>query len=999
MSEQFQNNKTVTGGSGITAGNDVSIGDVTGQQAIGEYINQIMLNIEELSAEELVKLIDNLEQKRKEKVNLEILNSYTPSALPYFDHKVKKFVTTNRVEELNNALVYLQDHRLLLFTGIGGVGKTTLARALVDIRPANVPIPFWFDFRMNQSAKLGDILEKLAAYMNCPDLAIFKEEKREPDINDINKLTDKLEVRNPVWLIFDNLKTILDDVYFKDENMDLFFTCLRNSSYEAKIIITSRIFPKLKNGECLIDAIEGDKQDIKGLKINFAIDYLVRNGLGNLEPDKLEELATGVDCHPLALQLLVGLVKKFGVSDTLKDLTRYKNLKENTIKKIRRLFDNLAGDEKELLERISVYRQAETMDAIEIMLTDKTPKEAIDKLIDKSLLETDHNGSYWLHPLVQEFSYEDLKSKKEAHLVAYNYYKSLNLPENPIKKEDLQPAIEAHYHACEAGEYDLAADIIWKFNIHNLLDLWGYSRTLIEIYEKLLPKDHFKAEPILKDKKVHGAVLGNLGLAYSDLGDAKKAIDYYEQALKIAREIGDIRGEGNRLGNLGNAYSALGDAKKAIDYYEQALKIAREIGDRRGEGADLGNLGLAYSALGDAKKAIDYYEQALKIAREIGDRRGEGNHLGNLGLAYSALGDAKKAIDYYEQALKIAREIGDIRGEGNRLGNLGLAYSDLGDVKKAIDYYEQALKIDLEIGDRRGEGNRLGNLGNAYRDLGDAKKAIDYYEQALKIDLEIGDRRGEGADLGNMGNAYRDLGDAKKAIDYYEQALKIAREIGNRRGEGNHLGNLGLAYSALGDAKKAIDYYEQALKIAREIGNRRGEGNRLGNLGLAYSALGDAKKAIDYYEQALKIAREIGDRRGEGAWLGNMGNAYRALGDAKKAIDYYEQALKIAREIGDIRGEGNRLGNLGLAYSALGDVKKVIDYYEQAFELNPEDGTACYNKACAESLMDKKSKALVYLKRAVELDPSYRELAKSDKDFEKLWEDQDFKDIIAVNQG
>jgi hypothetical protein len=49
--------------------------------------------------------------------------------------------------------------------------------------------------------------------------------------------------------------------------------------------------------------------------------------------------------------------------------------------------------------------------------------------------------------------------------------------------------------------------------------------------------------------------------------------------------------------------------------------------------------------------------------------------------------------------------------------------------------------------------------------------------------------------------------------------------------------------------------------------------------------------------------------------------------------------------------------------------------------------------------MNKKSEALADLKRAVELNPSYRESAKSDKDFEKLWEDQDFKDIIAVNQG
>ena len=43
----------------------------------------------------------------------------------------------------------------------------------------------------------------------------------------------------------------------------------------------------------------------------------------------------------------------------------------------------------------------------------------------------------------------------------------------------------------------------------------------------------------------------------------------------------------------GTAYSDLGEPRKAIEYYEQALKISREIGDRRGEGTDLGNLGIS----------------------------------------------------------------------------------------------------------------------------------------------------------------------------------------------------------------------------------------------------------------------------------------------------------------------------------------------------------------------------------------------------------------------
>ena len=85
--------------------------------------------------------------------------------------------------------------------------------------------------------------------------------------------------------------------------------------------------------------------------------------------------------------------------------------------------------------------------------------------------------------------------------------------------------------------------------------------------------------------------------------------------LVIVREIGDRRGEGNALGNLGLAYADLGEVEKAIGSYEQALVITREIGDRRGEGNALGNLGLAYADLGEVEKAIGYYEQSAGRSR------------------------------------------------------------------------------------------------------------------------------------------------------------------------------------------------------------------------------------------------------------------------------------------------------------------------------------------------------------------------------------------------
>jgi len=94
--------------------------------------------------------------------------------------------------------------------------------------------------------------------------------------------------------------------------------------------------------------------------------------------------------------------------------------------------------------------------------------------------------------------------------------------------------------------------------------------------------------------------------------------------------VGDRRGEGGTLNNLGHLSIELGNKEEALKYYEEALKINREVKDRGGQGAVLNNLGGLYDELGEKEGALKYYVQALHIRREVGDREGEGITLYNI---------------------------------------------------------------------------------------------------------------------------------------------------------------------------------------------------------------------------------------------------------------------------------------------------------------------------------------------------------------------------------
>jgi tetratricopeptide (TPR) repeat protein len=341
--------------------------------------------------------------------------------------------------------------------------------------------------------------------------------------------------------------------------------------------------------------------------------------------------------------------------------------------------------------------------------------------------------------------------------------------------------------------------------------------------------------------------------------EQQQAIEAFERAIDLYRELNEPSALANTLNNFGNFLFYRSSYQTAVDLYQHSLDVYNEIDDLHGQANSLNNLGIAYKALGKYNQAIEFHQQSLKIYHVIGDLHGAASSLNGLGSACVFAGQYNQAIEFHQQSLKIYRVIGSHDGEASSLGNLGNVYYSLGQYQRAIDFSLQSLEIYRVIGDLYGEASSLGSLGNAYYSLGQYQRAIDFSLQSLEIYRAIGDLYGEASSLNILGNAYRSLGQYQRAIDFYQQSLEIYHVIGDLHGEALSIGNLGSIYDSLEQYPLAVELDRQCLEIQRKIGDRHGEANTLFNqaLTLAKYNIESPVDAIDMFKQACAIYIEL----------------------------------------------------------------------------------------------------------------------------------------------
>jgi tetratricopeptide (TPR) repeat protein len=97
----------------------------------------------------------------------------------------------------------------------------------------------------------------------------------------------------------------------------------------------------------------------------------------------------------------------------------------------------------------------------------------------------------------------------------------------------------------------------------------------------------------------------------------KLAIDYYYQSLKILEELEDKRAIAELFTLIGENLLQIGNPDDALDYFDQSLNIAQDIGARKEEMKNYEQLARLHAIKKSFDKAADYIEKYTVLKDSI----------------------------------------------------------------------------------------------------------------------------------------------------------------------------------------------------------------------------------------------------------------------------------------------------------------------------------------------------------------------------------------------
>jgi predicted ATPase len=608
------------------------------------------------------------------------------------------------------------DVRLLTLTGPGGTGKTRLAlqaaAELVDEYPDGV----WFV----GLAALADptlVVTTIAQALGvrgsgeAPEEALLAEHLR----------------RRRALLVLDNLEHLLPDAAPVVAE-------LASAAADVDFITSSRE-PLRLSGEheypvpplTLDEAIALFVDRVRAFRPGFAI---------HGSRPAVEEICARLDHLPLAIELAAARVRVLTPEKLVERLgqrlplltggTRDAPARQRTLQAaIAWSYDLLAPDEQRLFAWSGVFAGGWTVEAAESVCG--ADLDTLESQVDKSLVYVapDEGGDtrYGMLETIREFALDRLAESSEGDDVRRRHAEHYLALAEGAERELRGPVQTEWIRRLELELDNLRAAISWSLATGGdpalgarmataLTPFWetqGYWQEASGWLEQLI------RTPGSPDSSVRARVLLAAGRLAGFRGDVETASSFLEESVEAARSAEDRRTLALALASFTWTRSMHGlDAEASIAFGEEAVRVARDLGDPWVVAETLNDLAGALTEASYSEWAIPLFEESLDLRRQLGDVRGIADSLNNLGWNTLLQGDYRRSARFLEDSLALARQAGAKPHILLAEDNLALVHLLLDEPREAEPLFLNGIRTCRELGDLRiGEEALLGLAGVA----------------------------------------------------------------------------------------------------------------------------------------------------------------------------------------------------------------------------------------------------------------------------------------------
>ncbi|HWE91507.1 MAG TPA: LuxR C-terminal-related transcriptional regulator [Pseudonocardiaceae bacterium] len=613
-----------------------------------------------------------------------------------------------RRDELATARQLLGAGRIVTLTGVGGVGKTRLARRIA----ATVAGEYADGVAFVELAELRNA--ELLGNTVATKLGLHNLSSRPALDTIIRYLRDR-----HFLLVLDNCEHLIDACAMLVDALvtDCPLVTVLNTSRQSLDVPGEQLFPvpplSVPSAEQVRSPADVERHDGPRLFLDRATAVLPSFGITDENYQDVVRVCHDLEGLPLAIELAAVRLRSLSLgqirdrlTDRLTLLTQGRRLGPRRQQTLRALIDwsyELCSEpERLVLTRASVFSGGFHLDAVEKVCSGQGVSRAdvldiVHVLVDKSLLiGEDHSGvmRYRMLETMREYGLGELARAGDVRRVARlhrDWYADLAAR---YQAEWIGPDQVAWVERLTADHANIRvaldfcatepAEAVIGLRIINQLNEYWVVRGFLNEARGWLPRQ-LSAAP--SDAAERAVALGLSAWCAMLQGDGEAALAAVAQGRELATRIGDEFSAAVVEANAGYANLSTGQETLARDQFAHALAVFRAYGDARGEAYAAFMLGNATNMTGDFEKGRSILRDRIAASEAIGEIFWRSWALWALGMGEVFFGDPGAAEAAGLAAFRLQQVLSDHAQEAFTAHLLGLATCRTGDLERSATIF------------------------------------------------------------------------------------------------------------------------------------------------------------------------------------------------------------------------------------------------------------------------------------------------------------------------